>query len=198
MPLSEDKLVYPYMLDYKPGFFLSWFLYRLIKRVNLAENMKENLKKMHREGTVVYAIKYRGQLDYLLYHFNFRRRRLPYPKLAFDLNMSLLLPFKQFLRVVTHYVSYIVTNRHRPSPYQSGFYKSAIRQGTTSLVFLVDPKGFTRYFIHSGEDHLQYLLETQKEMEKSMRELERKAKEQEEAERRRQEEQNKKAAKDLF
>ncbi len=154
------------MLDYKPGFFLSWFLYRLFKRVNLTENMKEYLKKMHREGTVVYAIKYRGQLDYLLYHFNFRRRRLPYPKLAFDLNMSLLLPLRQFLRVVAHYLSYIVRNRHRPSPYQSGFYKSAIKQGTTSLVFLVDPKGFTRYFIHAGEDHLQLLLETQREMDK--------------------------------
>jgi glycerol-3-phosphate O-acyltransferase len=77
-----EKSSYPYILDHKPSFFLSWFLYRLFRRVGIDENMKDDLRQMHREGTVVYAIKYRGRLDYLLYHYNFRRRRLPYPKIA--------------------------------------------------------------------------------------------------------------------
>ena len=77
------------MLDHKPGFFLNWFLYTLFKKVHFDENFSEDLKQMHREGTVVYAIKYRGHLDYLLYHYRFRKSRLPYPKIAFDLNMSL-------------------------------------------------------------------------------------------------------------
>ena len=85
----RQKISYPYVLDHKPRFFLGWFLYRLFQRVRLDESMKERLKWMHKEGTVVYAIKYRGRLDYLLYHYNFRRRRLPYPKIAFDLNISI-------------------------------------------------------------------------------------------------------------
>jgi len=63
----REKTFYPYILDHKPGFFLTWFLYRLFRRVTLEENIKEDLRQMHRKGTVVYAIKYRGQLDYLRY-----------------------------------------------------------------------------------------------------------------------------------
>ncbi|MFB0521626.1 MAG: 1-acyl-sn-glycerol-3-phosphate acyltransferase [Desulfatiglandales bacterium] len=166
MDTFREKTFYPYVLDHKPGFFLSWFLYRLFKSVGLDENMKEDLKQMHREGTVVYAIKYRGQLDYLLYHYNFRRRRLPYPKIAFDLNMSMVLPFTHFVRVVISQISSLVKHGHLPSAYQSGFYKRAIQQGTTSLIFLVDPKGFIRHFIHAEKDHLQFLLETQKDMDR--------------------------------
>jgi len=124
--------------------------------------MKEDLKQMHREGTVVYAIKYRGQLDYLLYHYNFRRKRLPYPTIAFDLNISMVLPFTRFVKVIVSQISSLLRNGRLPSPYHSGFYEKAIQQGTTSLIFLVDPKGFIRHFIHAEKDHLQFLLETQK------------------------------------
>ena len=88
----DGKTHYPYVLDHKPGFFLTWFLYRLFKKVDLDENAKEGLKQMQKEGTVVYSIKYRGQLDYLLCHYNFRKRRLPYPKVAFDLNIPCYYP----------------------------------------------------------------------------------------------------------
>jgi glycerol-3-phosphate O-acyltransferase len=142
------KIFYPNILDHKPGFFLGLFLYRLFKRVSVDENMKEDLKQMHKEGTVVYAIKYKGKLDYLLYHYNFRRRRLPYPKIAFDLNMSMILPFTQVLRIIFSHLASLFRYGRFPSPYKSGFYKSALQQGTTSLMFLVDPKGFVRQFIH--------------------------------------------------
>lgn len=166
MDASQEKLYYPYVLDYKPGFFLSWLLYQLFKRIGLSENMKEDLKQMHKKGTVVYAIKYRGQLDYLLYHYNFRRNRLPYPKIAFDLNMSMVLPFTHFLKFITSRLSYLFRYRRFPSPYESGFYKDAMQEGITSLVFLVDPKGFVRQFIHAEKDHLQFLIETQKDMDR--------------------------------
>ena len=166
MNVFREKVYYPYVLDYKPGFFLSGLLYRLFKTISLRENMKAELKRMHKEGTVVYAIKYRGQFDYLLFHYNFRRNRLPYPKIAFDLNVSMLLPFTYFLRVFTSRLTYLLRHGRLPSPYESGFYKRVIQQGVTSLVFLVDPKGFSRKFVHAEKDHLQFLLETQKEMDR--------------------------------
>ncbi len=166
MTTSLDKDPYPYVLDHKPRFFLGWFLYRLFRRVHIEENMKDALKRMGKQGTVVYAIKYRGQLDYLLYHYNFRRRRLPYPKIAFGLNISFLLPFTKFLKVQFHYLSSLVRHGHFPNPYASGFYKKAIEDGTTSLVFLVDPKGFFKRFVHGEKGTLEFLLETQKAMER--------------------------------
>lgn len=166
MAASLDKDPYPYVLDHKPRFFLGWFLYRLFRRVHIDETMKDALKQMHKQGTVVYAIKYRGQLDYLLYHYNFRSRRLPYPKIAFGLNISMLLPFTQLMKILFHYLSSILRGGRLPSPFQSGFYKRAVQAGTTSLIFLVDPKGFLKRFVHEEKDTLEFLLETQKEMEK--------------------------------
>ncbi|UCF56511.1 MAG: 1-acyl-sn-glycerol-3-phosphate acyltransferase [Deltaproteobacteria bacterium] len=166
MNYSKKKPLYPYVLDHKPGFFLTWFLYRLFKRASIDENMKEDLRQMHREGTVVYAIKYRGRLDYLLYHYNFRRRRLPYPKIAFDLNISMLLPFTHLVKVTLSQLSSLFRHGHLPSPYKSGFFRKAIQRGTSSLIFLVDPKGFIRHFIHAEQDHIHFLLETQKQMDR--------------------------------
>ena len=165
MHILREKVSYPYVLDHKPAFFLSWFLYRLFKRVSLDQNMKEKLKQMNREGTVVYAAKYRGHLDYLLYHFNFRRARLPYPKIAFDLNMTPVVPLTHIIKVLTSHLSFFLRNGRLPSPYQTGFYKNAIQQGITSLIFLVDPKGFAKQFVRSEKDQLEFLLETQKEMD---------------------------------
>jgi len=163
---SQEKFYYPYVLDYKPKFFLSWLLYQLFKRVPLNEGMKEELRELQKKGTVVYAIKYRGKLDYLLYHYNFRRNRLPYPKIAFDLNVSLLLPITYLAKVIASRTSYLIKHRSRPDPYKSGFYKNALEDGTTSLIFLVDPKGFARQFVYAEKERLQFLLETQKEMDR--------------------------------
>jgi glycerol-3-phosphate O-acyltransferase len=166
MDTFDKTIAYSNVLDHKPGFFLNWFLYKLFKRVGLDENMKESIKRMHREGTVVYASKYRGRLDYLLYHYIFRRNRLTYPKIAFGINMSLILPFSILFKIITSQISYLFRHGHLPIPYQTGFYKKAIHKGTTSLIFLVDPKSFVRHFIYAEKDQLQFLLETQKEMDR--------------------------------
>lgn len=166
--MSIKKPFYPFVLDHKPGFLLSWFLYTLFKRVHFDENMTVALKEMHRKGTVVYAIKYRGHLDYLLYHYRFRRSRLPYPKISFDLNMSMFLPLSHLLRVLKFYIAYFIKHWRLPNPFETGFFRDSIKQGTASLLCLVDPKEFARHFIHSEKDSLHFLLETQKDMESAI------------------------------
>lgn len=164
--MPEKESFYPFILDHKPRIFLNWLLYRLFKRVHFNENMSETLKRMHREGTVVYAIKYRGHLDYLLYHYRFRRSRLPYPKIAFDLNMSLVLPLGQLFKILKFNIAFFLKHHRLPDPYSTGFYEEALEQGTSSLVCLVDPKGFTGRYIYAKKDPVQLLLETQKKMER--------------------------------
>jgi glycerol-3-phosphate O-acyltransferase len=166
MDTSSKKPFYPFVLDHKPGFFLNWFLYRLFKLVQFDESMSGDLKQMNREGTVVYAMKYRGHLDYLLYHYRFRRGRLPYPKIAFDLNMSLVLPLSQLIRILKFHLAYFFKNGSLPDPYRTGFFKDAVHQGSSSIICLVDPKGFEKRFIHAEKDQLHFLIETQKTMEK--------------------------------
>ncbi len=166
MEPSSDTILYPYTLHQRPRFFLGWALYRLFKRVDLDESMKETLKKIQREGTIIYAIKYRGLMDYLLLYYSFRSRHLPYPRIVFDFNLSMLLPFGQFVKTVFSHFRYATRHGKFPSPYETGFYRTAIQKGIPSLVFLIDPKSFTQQFVYSEKDHLQFLLETQKDMDR--------------------------------
>ena len=166
MQSRDDNILYPYALDYKPRFFLGWALHGLFKRVDLDEDMKETLKKMQREGTLVYAVKYRGLMDYLLQYYSFRRRHLPYPRIAFDLNLSMLLPFGQFVKTVFSHFRYASRHGRFPSPYETGFYKTALQRGIPSLIFLIDPKGFTQQFVYFEKDRLEFLLETQKDIDR--------------------------------
>ncbi|MBN2418228.1 MAG: 1-acyl-sn-glycerol-3-phosphate acyltransferase, partial [Deltaproteobacteria bacterium] len=162
MNKNRNKLSFPYFFDYKPVFFLGWFFYRLFKRVKLDENIKDSLKEMHREGTVVYAIKYLGVLDYLLYHYALRMRRLPYPKITFGMDLSLVMPLGEFFKVLFSRISAYLRYGKIPSPYSTGFYEEALREKTPALVSLLDPSGFTRAFIKSEVNNLHFLLEQQK------------------------------------
>ncbi|SPD75566.1 putative Glycerol-3-phosphate O-acyltransferase [uncultured Desulfobacterium sp.] len=166
MNFSQNKGYYPSVLDHKPGFFLGTLLYSLFKNVQFAQDMSDTLRQLHRQGTVVYAIKFRGHFDYLLYHYRFRISRLPYPRIAFNMNMSWFLPLTYLLRVLKFQVSYILKKRQIPDPFENGFFSEAIQAGTSALMCLVDPKGFIQHFIHAKKDPLQFLIETQKRMEK--------------------------------
>ncbi len=166
MNFMNEKSHYPSVLDHKPSMFLNWVLYTLFKHVQFSRDMTEELKQMHRQGTVVYAIKYRGLLDYLLYHYRFRSSRLPYPKICFGMNVSLFLPLSHLLKLLKFQVSYLFQHRRFPNPFKTGFYKDAIQDGTSCLLCLLDPKGFLRHFIHSEKDHIHFLLEIQKGMER--------------------------------
>jgi glycerol-3-phosphate O-acyltransferase len=166
MASRADHILYPYILDYKPAFFLGSFLQRLFKQVDLDENIKESLRQLQKQGTLVYAIKYRGKADFLLQHYSFRSRELPYPKLAFDLNLSMLLPFGLFVKIAFSQLRYASRHGKFPNPYETGYYKEAIQQGMPSLISLIDPKGFTQQFVYAEKDYVQFLLETQKEMDR--------------------------------
>ena len=166
MPDSNKTILYPYVLDYKPKLVFNWMLYQLFKRVTIDESLKGSLKEMQRKGTVVYASKYKGLLDYILYHYVFRRKRLPYPKITFDLNLSLALPLTRLIKVLLSQISCFLKYGNIPDPYTTGFYKNAICQRNVALISLIDPKSFIKSFIHSRKDHLQFLLETQQDMER--------------------------------
>ncbi len=165
MNKNRNKLSFPYFFDYKPVFLLGWYFYRLFKKVKLDENIKDSLKEMQREGTIVYAIKYRGILDFLLYHFAMRMRRLPYPKVAFGMNLSLVLPIGNFFKVFFSQVSAYLRYGKIPSPYSTGFYGEAVKEKIPSLVSLLDPSGFTKAFLKSEINNLHFILEQQKKTE---------------------------------
>jgi len=102
----------------------------------------------------------------ILYNLRFRRGRLPYPRLAFDLSVLFFLPLARVFKIVKYYLGSFFRHGKFPNPYRSGFYRSALSQGVTSLLCLIDPQGFTRHFIYSKEEALGLIIQTQREMER--------------------------------
>lgn len=164
MDFQQEKQLYPHVIDYKPGFFVNWFLYLLFKRVEVNNALIQDLRRINREGTIVYAIKYPARFDCLLYHYKFRRSRLPYPKVALDLNMTLFMPLSNLWKLTKYQVLFFLKNRQRPNPYHTGFFKNAIEKGTTSLATLVNPRYFAKQFIHEEKDPFLFLIETQRDI----------------------------------
>ena len=160
------KPCFPFVLDQKPGLFLNWFLYQLFKRVKFDTSMTEQLRQMQREGTIIYTTKYHSHLDYLLLHYCLLRNRLPSPKIAFGINMSMFLPLKKLYHISRFYIHHFLKHKKFPSPFKSGFYKKALERGETFILCLVNPKSFYRHFIHAEHDQIQFILETQKKMER--------------------------------
>ncbi|MBW2000611.1 MAG: 1-acyl-sn-glycerol-3-phosphate acyltransferase, partial [Deltaproteobacteria bacterium] len=159
---------YPFVMEEKPSLFLGWFLYRLFGRVQLEQSMVEPLRRMSHEGPVLYAIKYPGRLDFLLYHYLYRKRRLPYPRIALDHNLIWFLPLRRAWQSLAFYTKSLFRERRVPNPVEDGFLEQALKQGASMLLPLVDPKGFRRQFVYARKDPLQLLLETQMTLDRSI------------------------------
>ncbi|RLB24700.1 MAG: hypothetical protein DRG76_00660 [Deltaproteobacteria bacterium] len=154
------------ILDFKPRFFLGWFLYKLFGKVQIDEHARAWLREKQRQGTVVYVTKYPGRLDYLLYHYRLRKSRLPYPRIGLDLNMSLFFPISFLFKMVKFQFSYIFKYHKRPNPYQLGLLREGFQKGVPALLCLLDPKRFRRQFVEEGKDPITYLIEIQQDMER--------------------------------
>jgi len=149
------------ILDFRPGFFLGWFLYKLFGRVQIDERPRQHLRQIQREGTLVYVTKYPGQLDFLLYHYRLRKSRLPYPRIGLDINAALFMPISALLRAAKFYVSFLFKPHRPPSPCRDVLLDEALQKGVPVLLGLLDPKRFRRQFIEAGKEPLTWLFEIQ-------------------------------------
>ena len=156
----------PHVLDTKPGFFIGWLLYKLFSRVKYNSEMRDTLRKAGREGTIVYTMKYPGSLDYLLYHYRFLRDRVPYPKIAHGIHLIYWLPLSRVAKIVWKHLSSLMKLKKPTMLYAADFYWEEIKRGTTSLMVLMDEKGFSRRYVHSVEPPMTTLLRIQQETDR--------------------------------
>ena len=82
------------------------------------------------------------------------------------MNVSMFLPLSSLFKLVKFQLLHFLKHGSLPNPFKTGFYKDAIKEGTSALLCLLDPKGFLRHFIYSEKDYIHFLLETQKGMER--------------------------------
>lgn len=161
----KNNNLFPYYIGKKPGLIIPWLFYLFCKRAKTNPELKDRIRLMQSKGVVVYAVKYRGILDFLLLHFNFHVKRIPYPRVAWDIDLSMFLPVMKFLKISLSRLKYLIKYRKLPDPYELGFYKDIVGNRIPSMIFLVDPKGFINRFFHLAKSPIQYLIEIQRKIE---------------------------------
>ena len=146
---------------------LSTFILRLFfSGIKVAKEQTQNLKKLQKQGIVIYVTKPKSYFLYLFYYTRFKQDGLPYPQIGFDYKIMIWQPVSRFLKIFFSYLSYIFHNLSLPDPYASGYIRKELMNSRTALLSLVEQKGFHRRFIKAKKDPVQYLIEMQQSIER--------------------------------
>lgn len=163
---SAQEYHYPGFLPSRPSFLLRYTLDRLFARVSIPPRHVERLRQLGQQGILVYALKYRSNLDFLFFNRRYRALDLPCPEFAFDLNLWFWQPLVHLIQICSTTINYLFRRKAWPNPFINGHFQQMLTAGHHGLLFLVDEAGFRQRFFHPREDPLRHLLELQAELPK--------------------------------
>ncbi len=149
----------------KIGFLSSWFLKLFFSGIKINKEQTLTLKKLRKEGIVVYVTKYKSYFEYLFYYTRYKQDGLAFPEISFDYKVLIWQPVSRILRIFLSYFDYIFTNLSLPDAYAGDYIKQELINGRSGLLSLVEKKGFYRRFVKQKTDPLQYLIEMQQSVE---------------------------------
>ncbi len=134
--------------------------------ITVTKEQTLNLKKLQKEGVVVYVTKHKSFFLYLFYYTRYKKEGLPFPQIGFDYNVILWQPISRIFRIVLASLDQLFHKRALPDPYQTEFIKQELINGQAALLSLVEKKGFYRRFVKAKTDPIQHLIEIQKSMDR--------------------------------
>ncbi len=164
LSLKEDP--YGYAIHGKPRFLLRSLAEKLIARTTMPDDQQRLLEDLGRRGTVVYAMKYRSQLDCVYLNLRLRQLGLPYPSFIFDLHPYFWQPRWYSLRLMLYHLYSFMRTGFLPDPYEGGDYKRKIREGMSGQFFLLAQKGYYQRTVLVGNDPFEHLFQIQQESER--------------------------------
>ncbi|MGE5310814.1 MAG: hypothetical protein ACM3MN_03655, partial [Nitrospirota bacterium] len=139
---------------------------RVFSKVSFLESQQRLLADLEQQRAVlVYAVKYRRELDFLLLNHRLREAGLNAPDTAFDLRLLLWLPAWRSLGLLFGLLLYYLREGHLPNPYQTGFFRERIMRRHAAVLFLVGEGSYYRRVGFAEEDPLHLLIETQRQMD---------------------------------
>jgi glycerol-3-phosphate O-acyltransferase len=156
---------YGYAVADKPRCFCQSWIERLISRTSVSEDQQQHVEELARRGTIVYAIKYRSQLDYVSLSLRLHQLGLPSPSFLFDLHPYFWQPLWYALRIMGYHLYRFVRKGALPNPYDDGYFQEKIRSKECGLFFLLGEKGYYRRTVFVGNDPLEHLLKIQETSE---------------------------------
>jgi glycerol-3-phosphate O-acyltransferase len=161
--IHEDP--YGYAVEGKPRCLFQSWIERLISKTSVSENQQHLLEDLAKRGTIVYAIKYRSQLDYVSLSLRLHQLGLPSPSFLFELHPYLWQPRWYALKILGYHLYHLVRKGALPNPYNNGYFEERIRNAECGLFFLLGEKGYYRRTVFVGNDPLEHLLQIQEKSE---------------------------------
>lgn len=146
----------------KPRFFIQSWLERLISRIFMPDDQQKLLEELGKRGTVVYAVKYRSQLDFVYQSLRLYQLGLPAPTFVFDMHPYLWQPRWYALKILAYHFYHLVRQGCLPSAYEKGYYREKVEKGESGIFFLLGERGYYRSTVLVGNDPLEHLLDTQR------------------------------------
>jgi glycerol-3-phosphate O-acyltransferase len=142
-----------------------WSLfYKLAGKASFLESQQRLLKELEEQGRLVYAAKYRSQLDFLFLNARLSQADLQPPRFAFDMRPVLWLPVSRVVRSFFSFLRNYLKEGAFPNPYSTGEYQALIHSRNPGVLFLVGKAGYYRRVGLKEQDPLHLLLEIQTSM----------------------------------
>jgi glycerol-3-phosphate O-acyltransferase len=143
---------------------LGKLLHKLAGKATLLESQQRVLKEMEEQGHVIYASKYRSQLDFLFFSSRLSQAGLRPPVFAFDTRPLFWLPASKVIRLLASFLNHYLKEGGFPNPYQTGDYRELVLAKKPSVLFLVGKSGYYRRVGLLEQDPLHLLLDIQRDM----------------------------------
>ena len=145
---------------------LGRILYKLASKATLLESQQRLLQEMEEQGYLVYACKYRSQLDLLFLCARLSQAGLQPPMFAFDTRPLLWLHFVKAIKLLFSFLHHYLKEGGFPNPYQTGDYRELVLAQEPSVIFLVGKTGYYRRVGLIEQDPLHLLVDIQRASDK--------------------------------
>jgi glycerol-3-phosphate O-acyltransferase len=165
---ADDGAKIDQFLTVKPTFSspLRGILYKLASKATFLESQQRLLQEMEEQGYLVYACKYRSQLDFFFLCSRLSQAGLQPPVFAFDTRPLLWLHFVKAIRLLVSFLRHYLKEGGFPNPYQTGDYRELVLAEEPSVLFLVGKTGYYRRVGLIEQDPLHLLVDIQRATEK--------------------------------
>ena len=135
---------YGYAVDDKPRCPFQHSVERLISKTSVPEDQQRLLEDLAKRGVIVYAVKYRSQLDFVSLSLRLHQLGLPAPTFIFDFHPYLWQPRWYALKILGYHLYHFVRRGTLPNGYDDGYYEEKIHNKACGLFSLLGEKGYYR------------------------------------------------------
>ena len=160
-PESVAKIDQHLTVEPKISSPLGGLLHKFASKATFLESQQRLLKEMEEQGYLIYAFKYRSQLDFLFLGSVLSQAGHRPPVFAFDTRPLLWLHFSKAIKLLVLFLRHYLKEGGFPNPYQTGDYRELVSAEKPSVLFLVGKTGYYRRVGLMEQDPLHLLVDIQ-------------------------------------